>query len=901
MEKVFPSLGQYEQYFQRKGSAGFKTLRNIVLIASRLTPIKLFLFGSGAYAAVFKGILDGKKYAIRCFLTIDANTISRYKVVGAYLDTINSNWKVDFQFLDNELFINDTIYPILKMEWIEGKLLNEFITQNIQSNYVLEEIQKQLLEISKNLEKHEVGHGDLQFGNIMVTGTQNSFKIKLIDYDGMYVPELNGRKAIELGRSEFQHPKRNASYFNAKMDRFSFWVMLAGLEAIKYDKSLWQPVMQGGYNTLDNCLFTAKDFSNPNQSELFLKLQKINNTNLNFYIEKLKWICLNDINAIPALGFSSGIEEHEKDISIARTTNSVDSLTKNFKINCLNGRATVLSSSFEKIGETPLFLNKSSYAGKTIIVSNKSEIKQITLNNYQNIYDVEFLNSIPEIETDWKIDTNNNIESDYKNRSEKIRSEIDELERKKVERKQIEKEKDEALEIKIRQEREELEKLREKRESQALKNKLEKEKQNKKKEKQQQRNSILLIVTVIVIIGLIILYNEFTNNEEIPIVSETFESTNQLSIPTSTNSRDNNFEEIEGVMVRNTLSKLLFAEEQRNFNDIFSFFSSNMSRYWDMNNPSYSDLKKRYEYIWGFTSNSKNKIEKIEKVNTYTYDLYTEFSYYNLNNNENFVTNSIIRYVFDNNGKIIATYGIEQNIQKQETELVESATIKYGFINTTDVILRERPNINSSIIKIFKYSGEKIEILGAFLPENKQIAVLNRDLNYSYEYNQASLKKGKGVTIISENVGTNMISIDLDNNTSITLNIPTSYLDKINYKWYKVMTSNGDIGWVYGKFIKEGEVDNDSSSTFKEKNNFILNSKQAEPPNDLYYKYKTKFENPPFEIPLRSSASAGGLEIYKCPKNADVYVIDKTTDNYFKVYVNGNVGYVTKNYLVRKY
>ena len=497
MEKIFPSLGQYEQYFRKEGSSCFQSLKGIVLKASRLTPIKLFLFGSGAYAAVFKGILEGKTYAIRCFLTIDSDTISRYKKVGQHLNSIQSNWKVNFQFLDNELLINNNLYPILKMEWIEGKLLNEFISNNLQIYSVIEEIQKQLIAISRNLEEKEVGHGDLQFGNIMVSGTSNSFTLKLIDYDGMYVPELEGKKAIELGRSEFQHPKRNAYYFNPQMDRFSFWVMSTGLEAIKHDKTLWQPVMQGGYNTLDNCLFTAQDFSNPHQSALFQKLHQINNNNLNFYLEKLKGFCLSDIKSVeaPRLAGEMTINEHyNSSDEIQNTPLPKENRIKdpsNFRIECLSGAASVLSSTFEKIGETPLVLNKEIYEGKTIIVSDGKEINQIKLTKNQAVYEISFLNrsktSLPLVDVRAYVPKE---EVNSREESEILAQQIEDLERKKLERKRLEEENER---IKKRIEREEIKKLNEKRERTAELNRLEKEDQ-KKKEKENEEIGLLFLL-----------------------------------------------------------------------------------------------------------------------------------------------------------------------------------------------------------------------------------------------------------------------------------------------------------------------------------------------------------------------------------------------------------------------
>ena len=55
----FPTIGEYNQAIQKKGGSIFTTLSPIEIIPSRTVPIKVFLYGSGAYAAVFKGKKNG--------------------------------------------------------------------------------------------------------------------------------------------------------------------------------------------------------------------------------------------------------------------------------------------------------------------------------------------------------------------------------------------------------------------------------------------------------------------------------------------------------------------------------------------------------------------------------------------------------------------------------------------------------------------------------------------------------------------------------------------------------------------------------------------------------------------------------------------------------------------------
>lgn len=298
MAKNYPSIGEYNQLILKQGGNAFKSLYNISLIPSRTTPFKYYLFGSGAFAAVFKGSLHGTNYAIRCFLTAENETIIRYKTICNHLDEIEASWKTECEFIENEISINGNSYPILKMEWLNGFLINRFVSNHLSDNSILTELQIKLISVSNDLEKHKIGHGDIQSGNIIITGPSSNFQVKLIDYDGMYVPALANKKSIEKGRSEFQHPKRTVNNFSPEMDRFSFWVMITALEALKVDKTLWREVMQGGFNTGDNFLFTIQDFLNPNQSNLFNRLYNLNSASLNYYLDKLKWFCNSEYSVV---------------------------------------------------------------------------------------------------------------------------------------------------------------------------------------------------------------------------------------------------------------------------------------------------------------------------------------------------------------------------------------------------------------------------------------------------------------------------------------------------------------------------------------------------------------------------------------------------------------------------
>ena len=391
---MFPTLSQYNRVIQQQGSGDFRTLNNIFFIPARTSPIKIYNFGSGSFAVVFKALENNKEIAIRCFIGSDNDYVERYRKIDNYLRNIDESWKVNIQFLDNEIKVDGKYYPVLKMDWVDGVLLNKYIDNNLNNNDILSKLQKQFVKISNNLEDNKIAHGDIQCGNIIVREINGKPIIKLIDYDGLYIPFFSGEKEKERGRSEFQHPNRSYFGFNEKIDRFSFWVILCALEALKFDKSLWKETMQGGFNTLDNMLFVGSDFSNPTYSKLFQRISNLNQPSLNFYIAKLQ-LSLNTSNIEKLHYFDQKKSLNETDDNDShdfnKADNSITSITENNSnqyarliITSSPSGASIRNKDFEKIGITPLTVNKYSYINEEIKIISGTKSKTRTINEFSS-------------------------------------------------------------------------------------------------------------------------------------------------------------------------------------------------------------------------------------------------------------------------------------------------------------------------------------------------------------------------------------------------------------------------------------------------------------------------------------------------------------------------------------
>ena len=387
---MFPTLSQYNKTIEVEGANAFRTLKNIFFIPARTLPIKIYSFGSGSFAVVFKALENNKEIAIRCFIGTNGDYAERYRKIDTYLKEIKGSWKSNIEFLDNEIQVQDKNYPILKMDWVDGLLLDRYINKNIDNNIKLNELQEQFAKTSQNLEKNKISHGDIQEGNIIISEINGKPKVKLIDYDGMFIPDFEGLKQIERGRSEYQHPNRENFDFDEKIDRFSFWVILCALEALKFDKTLWKEIMQGGFNTLSNMLFCGNDFSNPYNSKLFNHLQNLNQPSLNFYINQIKsslstsiipQISLYEKNAL----LENKFQELEKIKSDEIENNNINLI----KLTSNPSGASVRNKSFENIGKTPININKSKYLNEEIkiIFGTKCEsilITDLTKDEYIN-------------------------------------------------------------------------------------------------------------------------------------------------------------------------------------------------------------------------------------------------------------------------------------------------------------------------------------------------------------------------------------------------------------------------------------------------------------------------------------------------------------------------------------
>ena len=80
---------------------------------------------------------------------------------------------------------------------------------------------------------------------------------------------MAGWSASEVGHQHYQHPRRDAQHFDAKLDSFSSLVIYLSLLSLAERPSLWQEHHD------ENLIFTKADFADPASSSLFKKIREI--------------------------------------------------------------------------------------------------------------------------------------------------------------------------------------------------------------------------------------------------------------------------------------------------------------------------------------------------------------------------------------------------------------------------------------------------------------------------------------------------------------------------------------------------------------------------------------------------------------------------------------------------
>ncbi len=287
----YPTLEQYNEALQFPQQA----LQDSELAAGKVrqTGLDLPLAVCGGFALTYTVTVAGNKYAVRCFHRQSTALEQRYIAIARTIESLQSRFFVDFSFQKAGILVRGQKYPVVKMAWAQGETLGEFLEREHSNAINLANLRDALKDLSVFLEQKGIAHGDIQPGNVMVSKGGRS--LQLIDYDGMFVPELLSIGSAETGHRNFQHPGRTAGTWSNRLDRFSFISLDFALAALIGDASLWSTTHSDG----DRVLFTASDFADPFNSDILQQLER--NSKTSQEAERFMRVCAAAVEKTPDL------------------------------------------------------------------------------------------------------------------------------------------------------------------------------------------------------------------------------------------------------------------------------------------------------------------------------------------------------------------------------------------------------------------------------------------------------------------------------------------------------------------------------------------------------------------------------------------------------------------------
>lgn len=226
-----------------------------------------FVF-TGGFNMVFQLVHNAKKWAFRVWHVPMGENKDRYVAISKYLTNSKLPYFADFIYDENGLLVNGELTDTIRMEWLDGILLKDYIEKHLNNKTKLESLANDFLEMTKTLREANISHGDLQEGNILV---DDSGKIRLVDYDSICIPEIEGQKELVTGLKGYQHPSRfKDSEASLKADYFSELIIYISILGIASKPQLWDKFQVKDTQYL---LFNESDFENIESSQIYSDLK----------------------------------------------------------------------------------------------------------------------------------------------------------------------------------------------------------------------------------------------------------------------------------------------------------------------------------------------------------------------------------------------------------------------------------------------------------------------------------------------------------------------------------------------------------------------------------------------------------------------------------------------------
>lgn len=228
---------------------------------------------SGGQCRVYKIITkNGQTKALRFWKDLMNEAETRCQAISNYIAQNPSPYFLNFEFIPNAFRYKGEVYPVILMDWCSASGLKSYVKKHLTDIGGLRLLQNNFLQLIQNMHQREISHGDLHHDNIRV---YDDGKLMLIDYDSLYVPELNGMPDNCLGYAGYQLPlaRESNSTLSSKTDYFSELIIYLSIEALIEKQSLWSELDME--NQDQSFMIQPNEFGNFKQSVAYQKIKTL--------------------------------------------------------------------------------------------------------------------------------------------------------------------------------------------------------------------------------------------------------------------------------------------------------------------------------------------------------------------------------------------------------------------------------------------------------------------------------------------------------------------------------------------------------------------------------------------------------------------------------------------------
>ena len=253
----------------------------------------------GNFAVVYSVSVGARKYAVRCFTREVTDQNERYENLSKFLETKLPPSMIGFEYRESGIKVLGDWYPIVKMDWVNGSSMDKYLDEYLGVSQGLRDESGRIRELASrwrgvdsSLDGEGIAHNDLQHGNILV---REDGEIRLVDYDGFFLPAYQGQQSPESGHDNYRHPRRTVDDYDIFVDHFPSLVIYLSLRGLAVDPSLWRFYGQ------NNLIFVKNDFLDPGNSAVFSQLKQSQDLHVIRLTEFLEQYCSLPVDATPEL------------------------------------------------------------------------------------------------------------------------------------------------------------------------------------------------------------------------------------------------------------------------------------------------------------------------------------------------------------------------------------------------------------------------------------------------------------------------------------------------------------------------------------------------------------------------------------------------------------------------